>query len=162
MTNDNQYKPTLLINIYNPRDSDLILMLRQYLLQHLNSQDYNNIIIGGDFNLHHPLWNPQNYTAQDDQADELMEMMANHNLRLLLPSGTITYPTATGGTTIDLVWGNEKAEENLLKCQISTDNDHGSNHLPVRMILDIQPQMHLPSLSTSLQLCKNRLEDPRN
>ena len=62
---------------------------------------------------------PTDYTAQDDQADELMEMMADHNLRLLLPSGTITYPTATGGTTIDLVWGNEKAEENLLKCQIS-------------------------------------------
>src|SRR5437667_7273948 len=65
--------------------------------------------------------------------------MEDHDLRLLLPPGTITYPcnTAAGGTTIDLVFGNEKAEECMLKCQISADNDHVSDHLPIETILDL-------------------------
>jgi primosomal protein N' len=92
--------------------------------------------MAGDFNLHHPLWNPQGYTKHEAQADELIEMMADHKMRLLLPPGTITFPNA--GTTIDLTWGNENAEQSLLKCQISEDNDHGSDHLPIETILDIQ------------------------
>ena len=94
--------------------------------------------MAGDFNLHHPLWNSEGYLKHDAQADELIEMMAENNMRLLLPPGTITFPNA--GTTIDLTWGNENAEQSLLKCQISEDNDHGSDHLPIETILDIEQQ----------------------
>jgi hypothetical protein len=137
MTNG-ENKATLLINVYNPRDHDLISPLRQYLHQHINTEDYETVIMAGDFNLHHPMWNPQGYTTHDSQADELVEMMADHDMRLLLPPGTVTFPNA--GTTIDLVWGNESAERTKIKCQISEDNDHGSDHLPIETILDLQPR----------------------
>ena len=143
-------KPTLLINVYKPNDQRTIAPLRQYLIQHVNTNDYDNIIILGDFNLHHPLWNPQNYTMHDTEADELVEMMGDMGLRPLLPPGTITHPSKNlanpaGGTTIDLVWGNENAENILLKCQTtSTSNDHGSDHLPIEVILDFEPHAHPP------------------
>src|SRR5205814_239025 len=58
-------KPMLIINIYNPHDYNLINPLREYLQQHIRAEDYENIIMAGDFNLHHPLWNPQEYTTHD-------------------------------------------------------------------------------------------------
>ena len=105
ITPNNNDKPTLLINIYKPGDKNTIPPLRQYLARHLRPADYANIIILGDFNLHHPLWNPQNYAKRDNEADELVEMMEELHLRLLIPPGTITRTTtnAIGGTTIDLV-----------------------------------------------------------
>ena len=133
---DDERKATSLINIYNSRNHGLISPLRQYLHEHINADEYKNIIIAGDFNLHHPLWNPEGYMKHDTQADELIEMMADHNMRLLIPPGTVTFPNR--GTTIDLTWGNENAEQRLFKCQISEDNDHGSDHLPIETILDIQ------------------------
>jgi Endonuclease-reverse transcriptase len=51
-------KPLLLINIYNPHDYDLITPLQTHLRRTINPQHYSAIIALGDFNLHHPLWNP--------------------------------------------------------------------------------------------------------
>ena len=53
-TNNND-KPTLIVNIYNPQDEDLITPMQEYLRTHLRLRKYGNIIIAGDFNLHSPL-----------------------------------------------------------------------------------------------------------
>ena len=34
--------------------------------------------------------------------------------------------------------GNGKAEEQLIKCKTSTKNDHGSDHLPIEIEIDLQ------------------------
>jgi ribonuclease HI len=144
ITPNNNDKPTLLINIYKPCDKNTIPPLRQYLARHLRPTEYANIIILGDFNLHHPLWNPQNYAKHDNEADELVEMMEELHLRLLIPPGTITRPTtnAIGGTTIDLVWGNENAEDTVLKCHtVSRTHDHGSDHYPIETVIDMEPKL---------------------
>jgi Endonuclease-reverse transcriptase len=75
------------------------------LINPLNLQDYHAILIGGDFNLHHPLWNPVNYTKHDPHADTLVDFMTEKSLQPLLPPGTITFPleNQSGGTAIDLV-----------------------------------------------------------
>ena len=93
--------------------------------------------MAGDFNLHHPMWNPFNYDTHDQQADELAELMGSYGLTQMLPKGTITYPSA--GTTIDLVWGNQRAEQRIIKCQIADYDDHSSDHRPIETILDILP-----------------------
>ena len=114
----------------------------------------------GDFNLHHPLWNPQSYTKHDLQANELVDLLMDINLRPLLPPGTITYPTnnIAGGTTIDLVWGNDKAKENLLKCHtISAISDHTSDHLLVEIILNLESKQ-LPSISPPFNYAKTNWE----
>ena len=63
-------------------------------------------------------------------------MMMEYELTLLLPPGTITFPTA--GTTIDLIWGNKEAEQGVIKCHIAKENDHSSDHLPIETILNLQ------------------------
>jgi len=146
-----QAKPTLLINVYNPSNANLITPLRRSLLDNIQEDQYDAIIICGDFNLHHPLWNPTSYKVHDKQADELIDLMADHGLKLLLPPGTITFPRAE--TAIDLVWGNERTEHAIIKCQISKHNDHGSDHLPIEIALDLHP-LHIPSTQTPYNYAK--------
>jgi len=130
-------KPILLINIYNPCNESVLTTVHTYL-QSLRNQDYEFIIMGGDFNCHHPMWNPQSYTRHDEEADTLVDLAADLGLSLMIPPGTITYPNA--GTAIDLVWGNNPAVHNVLKCQIAENQDHGSDHLPIETILDINAE----------------------
>ena len=141
-------KPTLIVNIYNSREEPLIESLRTYLSNFARIQDYNNILVAGDFNLHHPLWNPQGYTGHESQADSLVDIMIEANLRPLLPSGTITFPTNNeqGGTAIDLVWGNENVEHLIIKCHtIEAAKDHASDHLPIEIIIDLEPKLLSPT-----------------
>jgi Endonuclease-reverse transcriptase len=132
----------------------MIPLLRQHLRQHVQDQKYNAIIMAGDFNLHHPLWNAWDYDVHDAQGDELIEMMADAGLKLLLPAGTITYsPTGSSrrGTAIDLVWGTDVAENAVIKCQIAENYDHTSDHLPIETTLDFASQQLLgPDGSTEL------------
>ena len=53
----------------------------------------------------------------------------------MIPPGTITYPNA--GTAIDLVWGNEKAADNMLKCKLAEMHDVGSDYLPIQTEITI-------------------------
>jgi len=131
--------PTLIINVYNPCDDSLIQQLQGELQKAKVRQD-GTIILAGDFNCHHPLWNPPGYHKHDDTADHLVDLAAQFGLNLLIPPGTVTYPNANkthpnAGTAIDLVWGNTKAQERLLKCQISEDGDQGADHLAIETIL---------------------------
>ena len=61
----------------------------------------------------------------------------------MIPPGTITFPNAK--TTIDLVWGNEHAINSIVKCHIATENDYGSDHLPIETILDLTPRLATPT-----------------
>ena len=126
-------KPALIINVYKPCDRNIIPELHKLIQTHLNINDYGTILIAGDFNSHHPLWNPNEYTRHDEEADSLIEMMIELELNLLLPPGTITYPQA--GTAIDLIWGNDEATQRIIKCQIAKEHDHGSDHLPIETII---------------------------
>ena len=94
-------KPMLVINVYNPCDESVIPTLHHYLEHNVKAWKYGAIIMAGDFNCHHPMWNPRGYTRHDDEADSLIELASELDMSLLLPPGTITYPNA--GTTIDLV-----------------------------------------------------------
>ena len=126
-------KPMLIVNIYNPCDQRITTELHEYLRRNINRQDYGIIVVGGDFNAHHPLWNPRTYTRHDEEADEIVEMMTELELNLMLPAGSITYPHAN--TTIDLVWGNEEARNRIITCRVAEEKHHGSDHLPIETTL---------------------------
>jgi hypothetical protein len=64
--------------------------------------------------------------------------MMENNMSLLLPPGTTTYPRSR--TTIDLTWGNEMAACSIIKCGIAGKHDHGSDHLPIQITLNLEPQ----------------------
>ena len=59
MTKDPQ--PILIVNIYKPCDKNIIPELYEHLRTKLAKRNYTTTIIAGDFNLHHPLWNPSGY-----------------------------------------------------------------------------------------------------
>src|SRR5579859_1214810 len=146
-------KPILIVNLYNEaRTYSTTNELRAILLQHLKITNYDIVLVAGDFNLHHALWNPPGYTPQEPEAQTLVETMMEANLRPLLPLGTITRSPARrdsseSPTSIDLVWGNENANEILLKCNtVQETNDHGSDHHPIEIILDLQPKKLPPTL----------------
>jgi hypothetical protein len=84
-------EPTLIINTAKAQDNSLIDELHD-LTNQLRLQDYHAILVGGDFNLHHPLWNPVNYTKHDPHVDTLVDFMTERSLQPLLPPGTITFP----------------------------------------------------------------------
>ena len=157
----NNSKPMLVINIYNPGDENLITPLIEHLQQNINTSQYHAIITAGDFNLHHPLWNPPQYRRHDQQAEELIEGMLQQGMQLMIPPGTVTFPEAK--TAIDLVWGNEHAINNMLKCHIAMENDHGSDHLPIEIILNLTPQLTTPArppynfTKTDWKALKNKL-----
>src|SRR5947207_2075512 len=138
-------KPMLIINIYNPCDQSIIIELHEYLRRNINRQDYGITVVGGDFNAHHPLWNPRTYTHHDEEADEIVEMMTELELNLMLPAGSITYPHAN--TTIDLVWGNEEALNQIITCRVAEEQQQGSDHLPIETTLALsieKPQTMQP------------------
>ena len=130
-------KPSLIINVYNAHahNKDNCADLRDYIERNLDKNNYELIIIDGDFNVHHSLWNPSSHHTHDKETDTLIETVTQLDLNLLLPTGTITYPKAH--ITIDLVWGNEKATQNLITCTTSHEHDVGSDHLPIQTIISI-------------------------
>jgi endonuclease/exonuclease/phosphatase (EEP) superfamily protein YafD len=142
-------KPALIVNLYNSEDHTLIEQLRTTLLHDIKAEDYETILVAGDFNLHHSLWNPVGYFNQEPQAETLVEIMMEANLRMLLPPGTVTFPTTneSGGTAIDLVWGNGTAKDTIIKCHtVEHTNDHGSDHYPIEIILELNPKTLPPSV----------------
>jgi ribonuclease HI len=135
ITSPSQPLPTLIINIYNPSDHPILTELHNYLITHIQQHSYDTVIMAGDFNCHHPLWNPQGYIRHDEQGDILVELAADLGLELLIPPGTVTYPEAQ--TAIDLVWGNENAAKLLIQCGVTENHDTNSDHYTIRTTLSL-------------------------
>ena len=111
-------------------------------------QDYEVILVVGDFNLHHPLWNHTGYVNQELQAETLVDVMMDTNLKPLLHPGRVTFPIVneSGGTAIDLVWGNEMAENIIIKCHTTEHtNDHRSDHYPIEILLELNSKDPRPT-----------------
>jgi hypothetical protein len=78
-SNQNE-EPTLIVNVYNPSDNNGTVSIHEQLTKGNTIREYEAIIIGGDFNRHHPLWNPINYQQHDESASEIIDLAADLNL----------------------------------------------------------------------------------
>ncbi|OKL56217.1 hypothetical protein UA08_08364, partial [Talaromyces atroroseus] len=100
----------------------------------------------GDFNLHHPLWAAPDYARVDEEATELIDIMDVHNMRQLLPRGTITYEKAGAATTIDLIWASDELEQRLVRCQDRREWWYGADHVPIYTEFSLEltkaPEVH--------------------
>jgi len=127
--------PTLgtlrILNIYNEcGTTDTVELLHELL----NPRD--QIMLLGDFNLHHPAWGGIDST-QDPGSDKLIELCDIANLDLWLEPGTITRDQNGRQTTIDLSFGSPTLTDRLVVCELALDCHADSDHLPIRTILDI-------------------------
>jgi hypothetical protein len=99
----------------------------------------NEIVLLGDFNLHHPRWGGTRVLYPEAQAHELVEMVDARGLSLLLPQGTPTYHER-GNTTIDLVFATQGLEQQVLSCNVVQAMAHGSDHLPIKTVFACDTQ----------------------
>src|SRR5439155_1279706 len=140
-SNNNNETNTIAILQYNLHQSQPRI---DSILNHLSSSKYTILILQEQpWSLRnktsptHPTWNHPKYHRHDTEADDLVEGMLQLGMQLIIPPGTITY--SKSGTAIDLVWGNEQAANDIIKCQIAEKNDHGSDHFPIETILNLRP-----------------------
>src|SRR5947207_7943689 len=77
-----------------------------------------NRIVLGDFNL--PLGGEAS-PRHDNQADELLLLMDEHQLDLLPPPGSKTFDERRGTATIDLVFGTPWVQERVIFCGVRKD-----------------------------------------
>jgi len=129
-----------IVNVHNVYNSGPSLNVRgtqtlAKLKEALRAQGEH--IVVGDFNLHHPMWAGENYHHQHAEADELIEIIEEHSLQLLLPPGTITYRARAAESTLDLTFVSQGLESTQQMCQVASEMDNDSDHLPVRTVLDL-------------------------
>lgn len=93
-------------------------------------------LVLGDFNVHHPSWNRPGDVSHHNAADTLLALTASQGLTLLTPPGLPTFQGRLNTSTLDLAFGSQDVASRLQECSVSFSSDHGSDHLPVRLLLD--------------------------
>ncbi|KAG6979819.1 RNA-directed DNA polymerase from mobile element jockey [Fusarium oxysporum f. sp. conglutinans] len=125
-------------NVYNPTKTATERGNTVPLLElAIERSSHHEQIIGGDFNLHHELWGGDRVQRADPDAAELTTIMEDYCLTSNLAPGTITYEERDGRTTIDLCLTTAGLMDRLIQCEIETDMDHDSDHLPITTSLDL-------------------------
>jgi len=131
-------------NVYNPTPiqrstQGTVLLLDQVLQQY---EGYEEHIVLGDFNLHHPHWGGISQHEIDSEethreADELLSIMERHHLQLLLPQGTRTRKERNIHTTIDLIFATPLIASSVSTCGLAgEDLNHDSDYLPISTIIE--------------------------
>ena len=119
-----------IINVYNEVGTDTLSDLREVLSQ-INPRD--EILLLGDFNLHHPLWTiaPHLATRGATAAQPLATIMQDFQLHLLTTPGAPTHRWTDGESTIDLTFATERLKSCMLYCKVEHGRDCDSDHLPI-------------------------------
>jgi len=129
-----------IVNVYNELGTSTLEDLRQTLTTLTTDTE---VIVLGDFNLHHPLWSTvHRYANQGIAATQpLLTIIEDFQLRLLTVPGTTTHRWRTGETTIDLTFGTEGVASRTIYCRVDTSRDCDSDHLPIATAIawDWQP-----------------------
>lgn len=95
---------------------------------------HENILLLGDFNLHHPSWSRTSEICSSKMADDLINIAEENDLHLITPKGLITWercPGSRSSSTLDLTYLSEPLLPYLEMCKLRDDLHHGSNHRPV-------------------------------
>jgi endonuclease/exonuclease/phosphatase family metal-dependent hydrolase len=125
-------------NIYNPvvaiEPTYSAITVLQGVLRQWNRTEQ---LVVGDFNLHHPYWGGFRVQRPDPEAEEIIELVDEHQLGLLYEPGTITYKARDTETTIDLSLATETLQERLVRCRPRDDMNHDSDHIPVETVFNI-------------------------
>ena len=126
------------INVYNHRDT---LNINEF--NHYFTQFNNNYILLGDFNGHHPLWEPAKNPAPNTTGRVIAQLLAeNANLCLATPPDLPTYTDPRTGetSTLDLFFCSQQylgiAEVQMKGCL-------GSDHDPALVTIGTSPEQQM-------------------
>lgn len=119
---DRQYLLTI-INIYNaPQAASQSGRAIQDILDHYHLTPSDRYILAGDFNLHHPNWQPTTtYTSL--KAQDLVDWAESADLVLTSPIGE---PTHRAGNVLDLSWASASLPGvyTSIETSLNTTSDH--------------------------------------
>ena len=131
-------------NVYNPVQSaenrTSVLPTIRNILQ---TSPADEQMVLGDFNLHHTMWGGDEVSQSEQEAEELIDIMASSEMTTTLPPGTTTYEEGLARTTIDLCWMSFGLLDRLIQCQVDGILDHDSDHLPISTVLDLRVQQQV-------------------
>jgi hypothetical protein len=126
-------------NLYLPPSTHTNEIIPEALakLQELIQLEGDHTVLG-DFNLHHPLWNPGN-NGHHILADDVIEALAIKDINLILPKDTITRDVQRGPhheqSTLDLIFSSIKS---IKSCKIDWTLEQASDHFPIRTTLILE------------------------
>lgn len=158
------YGRLAIFNIYNDgKHSDTLRLLDRYIGQNKGKictkiDDY--MIWAGDFNRHHPLWDEERnahlFTRKAlDDAQVLIEMVAEHNMIMALPKDlpTLEAMNTKNWTRPDNVWASENLEERLVTCTTEPRlRGPGTDHVPILTVLELPVEMTVPKPSRNFRM----------
>ena len=152
-----------IFNVYNEAGTGAIDDLREAIAK-LSSDE--ELLILGDFNLHHPLWSTthRHASAGMSAAQPLLTIIEESQLQLLTVPGTTTHRWKQGETTLDLTFASADLAARTIYCKVDTSLDHDSDHLPIATAIDWSWQPATPSkkrlwTKTNLPLLRQTLEN---
>ncbi|KAJ6437619.1 calcineurin-like phosphoesterase [Purpureocillium lavendulum] len=97
-----------------------------------------DVVLAGDFNRHVLLWTGDDVSIlRQGEAEPIVDLMAEHGLRCLLPRGTKTWQGQGWESTIDLVLATSELAGEMVAC-VKHLTDHGSDHRAIQTTLDVE------------------------
>lgn len=116
-----------LINIYNEQRNDVWAVDRCLYRYPLT----NHTILTGDFNLHHPWWDPLDPNPTAAKAEVFVEWIEDQGMALINEPGQGTFYRShmTRESTIDLTFASESIANKVTYWQVN--GDAGSDHYAV-------------------------------
>jgi endonuclease/exonuclease/phosphatase family metal-dependent hydrolase len=103
-----------IISVYNRRDSGPRIRTWSTLQQALQEAG-GEVLLLGDFNVHHPAWGGA-LAACEPHADHLWHEAQSRNLHLPNPRGEATWKRGTQETVIDLSFASEWLRNRVERC----------------------------------------------
>ena len=132
-----------MINIYNPSDASALIPLYSILSPLQNAE----VIVTGDFNLHHPLWSKEERDNKlTENSENFVTWMVNKGFTLFNKKGTSTFFRKDYQSTLNLTWALVKASSRIFNFNITYHLHTGSDHYPITWKSSFSP---LPPSSES-------------
>jgi hypothetical protein len=140
-------------NVYNDCEhSNTIHMLVDHFA--LNQNPHRNVLLLGDFNRHHPMWDEERNghlftNANLDAAEELIELVADNRMEMALPKNIPTLTNPAGNTTRpDNVFISQNVKHWIVKCDTSPeDTPPKADHYPIHITINFPMQETEPKPS---------------
>lgn len=124
-------------NAYNPPRYTAQQSVLPHIRASLDKHNDGELILLGDFNLHHPLWGGSGVQTMEVEASILVAIIEEYALYTTLTPGTITYRERQLRSSIDLCLVTAGLVERIIKSEVNEELDHDSDHLPICTILDV-------------------------
>lgn len=130
-----------IVGIYRRPECITSINTWENILRHFKNNNIDNefIIIMGDFNAHHTIWNCGNI---DKNGENLLEAMENNDL-YLVNGGTLSR-IGEGGTNdsnLDLIFCTEKVFS-IISCKQKKDT-WGSDHFPIIAEIKVKKENYI-------------------